>query len=77
MALAPAMVAEVVKLYYSSCSPISVIREMQKRYPNHERLTRVQVHRIVKRFELDPLLTEDTAIVGDQNQSEVQRVSKR
>lgn len=24
---------------------------MQKRYPNHERLTRLQVHRIVKRFE--------------------------
>ena len=43
--------AKVVKLYYTSRSPITVIREMQKLYPEEERFTRQQVHRIVRRFE--------------------------
>ena len=43
--------AKVVKLYYTSRSPITVIREMQTLYPEEERFTRQQVHRIVRRFE--------------------------
>ena len=44
--------AEVVKLYYKSQSPITVIREMQKIFPEEERLSRQQVHRTdIERFE--------------------------
>jgi hypothetical protein len=42
---------EVVKLYYESYSPVRVIRSMQKRYPEDGKLSKMQVHRIVKRFE--------------------------
>ena len=52
MALPTERSAEVVKLYYKTGSPITVIREIQKLYPHEEKLTRQQIHRIVKRFEL-------------------------
>ena len=42
---------EVVNLYYESYSPVTVIRSMQKRYPEDEKLGKMQVHRILKRFE--------------------------
>lgn len=58
MALPIDKCTEVVKLYYESYSPITVIRSMKKRYPNEEKLNKMQVHRIVKRF-------EQTGSVGD------------
>ena len=51
MALPIEKCSEIVKLYYETHSPIAVIRLMQKQYPEDEKLNRVQVHRIVKRFE--------------------------
>lgn len=51
MVLSQALAAEVVKLYYSTSSPVTVIREMAKRYPDQERLNKLQIRRIVTRFE--------------------------
>ena len=44
--------AEIVQLYFESRSPISVIRMMQKRYPGEDKLSKLQVCRLVKRFQL-------------------------
>ena len=44
--------AEIVQLYFESRSPISVIRMMQKRYPGEDKLSKLQVCRVVKRFQL-------------------------
>ena len=51
MATSSKKAAEVVKLYFETKSPVTVIRRMQKLYPEDERLTKVQIHRLVKRFE--------------------------
>lgn len=50
--------AEIVKLYYKTGSPKTVIREMQKLYPHEEKLTRQQIHRTVKRFEVTGSVTD-------------------
>ncbi len=42
---------EVVKLYYSTSSPTTVIREMAKRHPDQKKLSKMQVRRIIHRFE--------------------------
>ena len=39
--------AEIVQLYLESRSPISVIRMMQKRYPGEDKLSKLQVCRVV------------------------------
>ena len=44
--------AEIVQLYLESRSPISVIRMMQKRYPGEDKLSKLQVCKVVKRFKL-------------------------
>ena len=42
---------EVVKLYYESKSPVTVIRIMKRKYPELGELNKKQMKRIVQRFE--------------------------
>ena len=42
---------EVVKLYYESKSPVTVIRTMKRKYPELGELNKKQIKRIVQRFE--------------------------
>ena len=51
MATSNKKAAEVVKLYFETKSPVTVIRMMQKKYLEDERLTMLQVHRLVNRFQ--------------------------
>ena len=41
MVSSQALAAEVVKLYYSASSSVTVIREMAKPYPDQERLNKL------------------------------------
>lgn len=43
--------AEVVKLYFETHSPVKVIRVMRKGHPSDTKLTKLQVHRLVRRFQ--------------------------
>ena len=43
---------EIVKIYYETISPITVIKTMHKRYPDVGKLDKKQIDRIVKRFEV-------------------------
>ena len=42
---------EIIKLYYESNSVVIVVNNMQKLHPEEEKLNRVHVRRIVRRFE--------------------------
>ena len=42
---------EIVQLYFESHSPTTVIRIMLKRYPSDARLSKQQIHRLVKKFQ--------------------------
>ena len=50
MASAQLMSTEIVKLYYSTKSPVTVLRELKKKYPA-ENIKKYHVYRAVKRFE--------------------------
>ena len=50
MALAQLMSTEIVKLYYSTKSPVTVLRELKKKYPA-ENIKNKYVYRAVKHFE--------------------------
>lgn len=43
--------AEIVKLYFETKSPVTVIRMIQKKYPEDDRLTKLQIHQLVNRFQ--------------------------
>lgn len=43
--------AKVVQLYFKTHSPVTVIRVMRKRHPLDNKLTKLQVHRLVRRFQ--------------------------
>ena len=52
MALSKEQCAEIVKLNYKHNSPQTVIRMMQKRYPELRfKLNKMHIHRLVKKFE--------------------------
>ena len=51
MALSKEQAKDVSKLYFQTQSPVTVIRSMQKKYPNEKRITKQQILRMVKRFE--------------------------
>ena len=44
------MSTEIVKLYFSTKSPVIVLRELKKKYPA-ENIKKYHVYRTVKRFE--------------------------
>ena len=43
--------AEVIKLYFETKSPVTVIHMIQKKYPEDDRLKKLQVHQLVHRFQ--------------------------
>lgn len=51
MAASSQKAAEAVQLYFETRSPVTVIRTMHKRYPNDENMSKLQVLRLVKRFQ--------------------------
>jgi hypothetical protein len=51
MATSKQEAAEKVKLYFETKSPVTVIRMMQKKYPDDNRLTKLQVHWLVNIFQ--------------------------
>lgn len=53
--------AEVVQLYFETHSPVTVIRVMRKRHPLDTKLTKLQVHRLLRRFQQTGLV-EDTRL---------------
>ena len=60
-----ALSTEVVKLYYKSYSPVTVIRSMQKLYPDNEKLIKMQEGLSSQ----DQLLIDAVAMPAGQNQS--------
>ena len=51
MALSTEMHRDIIKHFHESKSVVKVLRRMQKMYPEEKWLNRMQVHRIVRKFE--------------------------
>ncbi len=51
MELSDKHLAEVVRIFYETRTSSRVIKTMQKRHPELEKLNRMRVHRIVQKFE--------------------------
>ena len=57
---------KIILIYIESNSVVTVVRKMQKLYPEAERLNRMQVHRILRRF-------KQTGSVLDQHYKNTKR----
>ena len=51
MATSKQTAAEIVKLYFETKSPITVILTMKKKYPDDATLIKFQMHQLVIRFQ--------------------------